>query len=167
MPITCDITIDASEWNTVSGSLESILRTACARTIAITPLLTPARTIEISLLLTNDASITRLNAQYLGKHKPTNVLSFPSEVLTPPHYPDLPDILVLGDIVLAYETILREAEEQQKTFLNHMTHLTIHGMLHLLGYDHEATEDALIMEGLEVQILQTFNIQSPYTEPTA
>lgn len=165
MPILCDIAIESPEWHTIPGNWESILRTACMRTLDTVSLPPHIRTIEISLLLTDDTSIAHLNARYLGKNKPTNVLSFPNETLTPNHYNHLPDMFMPGDIVLAYGTIAKEALEQQKSFTDHMTHLTIHGMLHLLGYDHETAEEAEVMEALEISILRQFNIPSPYSEP--
>jgi probable rRNA maturation factor len=107
---------------------------------------------EVSIVLTDDTNIQTLNRDYRGKDKPTNVLSFPQD--------DAPGML--GDIVLAHETILREAEEQDKDFDSHLKHLVVHGCLHLLGYDHENDEDAEEMEALEVAILQKIGVKNPY-----
>ena len=106
---------------------------------------------NVSVCLTNDQEMTDLNVRYRSKSGPTNVLSFPQ---------DLPGIL--GDIVLAYETIQKEALEQNKTFLNHVTHLFIHGLLHLKGYDHETPEESQTMENLEIKALTTLGIGNPY-----
>ena len=106
---------------------------------------------SIALVLTDDAQIQAYNRDFRGKDKPTNVLSFPS---------DEPD--EWGDIMLAHETIAREAVGQGKTFRNHATHLLVHGMLHLMGYDHENEQEASEMESLETTILSQLSIADPY-----
>lgn len=126
---------------------------------------------EICLVLANDAQITELNKAWRGKDGPTNVLSFPAE----DDSPDIPqtggnleesqDESVLGDVVFAFETIAREAAEQGKSFHNHVAHLLVHGVLHLLGYDHQSDEDAGQMESLERRILATLDIADPYGVP--
>lgn len=118
---------------------------------------------EVSVLLTNDEEIHHLNKQYRNKDKPTNILSFPSldeNELKNSSY--LGWSVMLGDIVLSIETILKEAEIENKTFLNHFYHLIVHGMLHLLGYDHEDEVDADHMQQKEINILQDLNITNPY-----
>lgn len=105
----------------------------------------------IALVLCDDAQIHEFNRNFRGKDKPTNVLSFPSE-----------ESDEWGDILLAYETIAREAKEQGKTFEQHVTHLLVHGTLHLLGYDHEITQEAEEMESLEIAILSQLAIANPY-----
>jgi probable rRNA maturation factor len=120
--------------------------------------------IELSVLLTNDSEIKVLNKQYRGKDKPTNVLSFPNlsieEIRTIPINSPYP--IMLGDIALAFEAILLEAKTENKTFLHHFYHLVVHGMLHLLGYDHEEDSDAERMQEKEIEILKTLNITDPY-----
>lgn len=111
---------------------------------------------SLTILLTNDAEVRALNADYRGKDKPTNVLSFPDGDRGEDGSPHL------GDIALAYETIATEARAQKKTFEAHLTHLVIHGTLHLLGYDHETTRDAAIMEALEIELLAGIGIKNPY-----
>ena len=106
---------------------------------------------EISVSFVDDTAIQQLNFKYRGNNKPTNVLSFIYNVK--PLY---------GDIILAYNTILCESKEQKKNFQDHLTHLMIHGALHLLGYDHETEKEALIMEDLEKRLLNYFNISNPY-----
>ncbi len=113
---------------------------------------------ELSLVFTDDAAIRTLNAEWRGKDKPTNVLSFPAFPVAPGD--PLPPML--GDIVLAYETVAREAGEENKPLENHITHLIIHGLLHLLGYDHETDEEAEEMEALERQALARLAIPDPY-----
>lgn len=113
---------------------------------------------EISILLTNDAHQQTLNAQWREKDKPTNVLSFPTNP------PFAPVFGLIGDISMARETLEREAIDLDKSFTDHFTHLLVHGFLHCLGYDHETQEEALVMEGLETQILHTLGIADPYEE---
>jgi probable rRNA maturation factor len=111
---------------------------------------------EISLRIVDNDEIIELNHQYRGKDYATNVLSFPADL--PPEL-NLPH---LGDIVICAAVVEREAEEQNKPPLAHWAHMIVHGTLHLLGYDHIDDEDALVMETLEVEILQSLNIADPY-----
>lgn len=115
---------------------------------------------ELSLVFTNDEAIKAINAQWRNKDKATNVLSFPAFDVEPNEEPDV----MLGDIIIAYETVEREAAEENKPFDHHLTHLFVHGLLHLLGYDHENDEDAEIMEALEREILAKLCIPDPYTQ---
>lgn len=119
---------------------------------------------EVSLLFTNDAAMRKLNASWRGKDKATNVLSFPV-VSGPPTPPGLP--VHLGDIVFAHETVVREATEAGLTLADHMTHLLVHGLLHLVGHDHVDDSEAAAMEGLETAILAGLGIADPYagTDP--
>lgn len=122
-------------------------------------LLNITKIVEVSVVLSNNVYSQKLNKHYRRKDKPTNVLSFPqmndvSEMIPSP-FP-----MVLGDIVLNIEAIQNEAKE--KSFENHLKHLFVHGLLHLLGYDHKTDEQADCMENLEIQILQNFNINNPY-----
>jgi probable rRNA maturation factor len=120
--------------------------------------LTSKQPVEISLLFADDARVRPLNLAWRAQDKPTNVLTFPSVALTPGG--TLPP--VLGDIILAYETVEREAAEEAKPFEDHVGHLLLHGFLHLLGYDHQTDADADIMEGLETRILAKLAIPDPY-----
>ena len=118
--------------------------------------------LEVSVMLTDDESIRTLNRQWRGKDKPTNVLSFPA-----PEQPGLEGPRHLGDIALAYETLVREAEEESKPLADHFAHLVVHGVLHLLGYDHETDEEADVMEALEVKALAGLGIADPYRDMAA
>lgn len=111
---------------------------------------------ELSIVLLDDAEQQVLNRQWRQIDKPTNVLSFPQIE------PFAPVLGILGDITLARETLDREAAEQGVSFVDHFTHLVVHGFLHILGYDHIDEQDALVMEGLETQILATLGIADPY-----
>lgn len=125
---------------------------------------------EIVLLACDDARITELNGDFRDKPQATNVLSWPSEERaadTPGGTPAAPEDEELGDMALAYETCAREAKDQNKPFETHVTHLLVHGTLHLLGYDHISDEDAALMEGLEVEILGKLGIPDPYDRQTA
>jgi probable rRNA maturation factor len=118
--------------------------------------------IELGITLTNDAHQRQLNRQYRGQDSSTNVLSFQAwepRVHAPPGEP-----LLLGDIVLAFETVAREADEQVKPFCDHVRHLIVHGVLHLLGCDHLREADAFIMERLETSILAKLGVPNPYRD---
>lgn len=116
---------------------------------------------EIAIVLTDDAEQSELNAQWRGKAGSTNVLSFPQiEPFTPVRG-------ILGDIILARETVEREALEQGTTLEHHFTHLVVHGFLHILGYDHLEDAEAVRMEALETAILAGLGIEDPYAEPAA
>jgi probable rRNA maturation factor len=117
---------------------------------------------EASVMLTNDAQIQELNRTWRNKDKPTNVLSFPS-----PEQPGATGPRYLGDIALAYETLVRESEDESKELAHHFAHLIVHGVLHLLGYDHEVEAEAEIMEALEVKALATLGIADPYRDMAA
>lgn len=114
-----------------------------------------------TVLLTDDAQIHDLNAQFRDQHKPTNVLSFPNDDEEPD--PDT-GALYLGDIAISYETVLREAAETDKSLQAHLTHMIVHGILHLAGFDHEDDAEAEEMEGLEIDILAGMGISDPYTQ---
>lgn len=125
---------------------------------------------EISLLGCDDARISELNAEFRGKPTPTNVLSWPAQPLAPgpegvppPPEADLFGEMVLGDIAISYDTCAREAEAAQRSLEHHTAHLLLHGLLHLLGYDHIRDRDAEVMEALETKILGKLGIDDPYS----
>ena len=118
---------------------------------------------EIGIACVDLAESHELNLQYRGKDKPTNVLSFPSDI--PEEILEMLDARPLGDLVICIPVVLHEAEEQQKTSINHFTHMLVHGVLHLLGYDHELGDvEAEEMESLEIAILAKLDIANPYLE---
>lgn len=123
--------------------------------------------VELNVRLADDAIIQQLNREFRHQDKPTNVLSFPIHESESFNIFLGEELLQLGDIALAYETIEREAKEQHKTFKDHFTHLLVHGTLHILGFDHITDEEAEEMEALEVEILKELNIANPYEENTA
>jgi probable rRNA maturation factor len=118
---------------------------------------------ELAIMLTDDAGIRILNSNWRGIDKPTNVLSFPALQPAGPGGPDDAPRM-LGDIAIAYETTRKEADDEQKPFDHHLSHLAVHGLLHLVGYDHEDDADAEVMEALEVNILAQLGIPNPYAD---
>lgn len=121
----------------------------------------PVKQAEVSILLTDDDAVHSLNKEYRGVDKPTNVLSFAA--LDDEDEPVV-DPMLLGDIVVAFETTKREAEEQGRSVSDHLFHLIVHGMLHLIGYDHIKESDAVEMETLEIAVLAESGIGNPYED---
>lgn len=113
---------------------------------------------ELSIRIVDSEESQQLNSQYRGKDKPTNVLSFPFEM------PEGISLDLLGDLVICAEVVAREAQEQNKPLIHHWSHMVIHGVLHLLGFDHINNEEAEEMEQLEREILASLDIPDPYTE---
>lgn len=158
MSVEIDIAIAGGDWPP-TDNLSAMLKAAVDATVK--QLGFADKTSELSVLLTGDEEIRSINAQWRSMDKPTNVLSFPAVQLIPGDSPGP----LLGDIIMAQETIVREAAIDGKTFDAHFSHLAVHGLLHLLGYDHENDEDAEVMEGLERQILAKLGIADPYFVP--
>jgi probable rRNA maturation factor len=163
MAITVPVTIEDAAWRTALAAPSRRVARIVRRTLRhVCPSLDAA---TISVLLTGDAQQQTLNRDWRGKDMATNVLSFPARMIaageTPtPEFDGVP--LELGDLALALETCVREAREQAKPLDHHLDHLVIHGVLHLLGYDHIDDTDASIMETLEVSILAGLGIPDPY-----
>ena len=167
-PLVDTLTEDA-RWDGIG--LAGLAETAARATLARLRL--PAAGFQISLLGCTDARIAVLNADFRGKPQPTNVLSWPSEdraAETDGGAPARPrpgpadDPAELGDIAIAWETCQREADEVGRPVADHVTHLLVHGTLHLLGYDHIRDKDAALMEGLEVEILASLGVADPYAD---
>jgi probable rRNA maturation factor len=118
---------------------------------------------EVAVMLTDDATIRTFNKDFRGIDKPTNVLSFPAPEMDAVDDEEAAP-RALGDIAIAYETLRHEADEEAKPFLHHLSHLAVHGFLHLIGYDHETNDEAEEMEALEVAILAQLGIPDPYVE---
>lgn len=133
-------------WNGETAAADTV-----RKAILATAAQAPARG-EVSVLLTDDAAVKALNAEWRGIDTATNVLSFPAAKSSG----------LLGDIAIAFETVQREAAAENKPFLHHLAHLAVHGFLHLLGYDHQTDSQADAMEGLEREILARLSIADPY-----
>ncbi|MBD1204077.1 MAG: rRNA maturation RNase YbeY [Rhodobacteraceae bacterium] len=163
-----DIVIEDDKWE--AFGLESLAERACAATLDGVGLGTLGY--SVVLMGCDDARIAALNADFRGKPQPTNVLSWPSEERAADVAGGVPDLPVpggaeepceLGDIAIAFETCEREAAEQGKPMVEHVTHLVVHGLLHCLGYDHVDEADAAVMESLEVRILASMGLSDPYS----
>jgi probable rRNA maturation factor len=155
--LTIDIRVESPEW---AGALDDIeplswraLEAAAAEAGA---------TGEVSVLFTDDAEMHELNRQWRGKDKPTDVLSFPSDAPSPPGEPPF-----LGDIAIGLETTRNDAREMGRPLDAHVSHLLVHGFLHLLGHDHIEEDDAAVMEPLEVKILAGLGWPDPYLDRSA
>jgi len=167
-PSSTQIEIDAPVWRRLLADPERICRQAVEATLErVAP---PAwrQRAEIGVLLADDAAVRALNAAHRGQDRPTNVLSFPT-LATPAaalsgEPGDRP--LLLGDLVLAAETIRTEAKAQGKPLPDHVRHLVVHGTLHLLGHDHEDDAQAVAMEELERSILAGLGVPDPYAQAT-
>jgi probable rRNA maturation factor len=153
--LSVDVVFEDDRWQD-QAEIEALICEAASALASHSPL-PRDRPSQVCIALSSDAHVQELNASYRGKDKPTNVLSFPA-----PASPRRQPLAILGDIIIARETVEREAAEKAIPFADHLRHLTIHGLLHLLGYDHENDADAEIMEGLETDILRRMGIADPY-----
>jgi probable rRNA maturation factor len=148
--LAIDILIESDRWRGAPGAAKAVRRAVTAAA-AVSP-----ETGELAIVLTDDSAIRTLNRQWRGKDEPTNVLSFPAAE----PQPDTP--VVLGDIVIAYQTAAREALAEGKPFMHHLAHLAVHGFFHLLGYGHETAKEARVMEALETTVLARLAVPDPY-----
>ncbi len=146
--LTVDVMVGSELWKD-AGKLQTAVRRAVTRAAAMLS----TRDAELAIVLTDDSTIRALNRDWRDVDKATNVLAFPTTNAAAGH---------LGDIVLAFETIAREARFEQKPLAHHLAHLAVHGFLHLVGYDHERPKDALEMERTERKILSRLAIPDPY-----
>lgn len=153
--LTIDVVFENDDWPEPAQA-EALIRHA-ATALASHADMSGLAASEACVALSSDAHVKTLNAGFRGQDKPTNVLSFPAA-----NQPGSPPVRLLGDVVIARETVAREAAERGISFADHLRHLTIHGLLHLLGYDHETDEEAVIMERLETDILASIDIADPY-----
>ena len=151
-----DVIAESSRWDAAPGAEATVRRALTEAAIAIGA---NFKDRALAVLLTDDAAIRRLNAQWRGLDKPTNVLSFPP---APNAAQQMEAVISLGDIAIAFETTAREAAEEHKPFEHHLAHLAVHGFLHLLGYDHDSEAAAGTMEQLERVILARLGVSDPY-----
>lgn len=160
--ILIDVTIASRAWTRALRNAAAVCRRAATAVFEVLPQTAPA---EVSILLTTDLAVQRLNSIYRHKNKPTNVLSFPASSEDARDSLPAGKPLMLGDVAVAYGVTRREAKAEGKTLTAHLSHLVVHGVLHLLSYDHEHERDAVTMERRERKILATLGISDPYTLP--
>lgn len=149
--VTVDVVTQSEHWS-AHPDAEDVVRRAIAKAAAF-----EGKLGEVAVLLTDDAAIRVMNATWRGIDKPTNVLSFPAAA-------PAREAGQCGDIAIAFETTAREAREENKSLRDHLSHLCVHGLLHLAGLDHETDADATAMETLETKILATLGIADPYAD---
>ncbi|MEL6978767.1 MAG: rRNA maturation RNase YbeY [Pseudomonadota bacterium] len=163
--------LDAARWSESLGDTEAVTRRAVIAALEAAKV-DPAA-VELSVLLIDDNASQALNARHRGRNAATNVLSWPAFSLDAPLNASAidglaagaPDALVfLGDLAVAFETTLREAEAQSKSLDAHYSHLIVHGVLHLLGYDHQSETDAGAMEATEIAALSAIGVADPYAD---
>ncbi|MEJ8572725.1 rRNA maturation RNase YbeY [Microbaculum marinum] len=155
-PLRIELVEEAGDWHRFDPAAR------IAAVSAALPRFVEEASGEVTLVLADDALVCDLNRRFRGKDRPTNVLSFPAGDAVPAGH--LPINTHLGDVVLAAETLAREAEAENKTHGDHFSHLVVHGILHLMGYDHETDEQAAAMESLETAILADLGIADPYAD---
>ena len=156
-----EIQVDDLRWADQFPGLESHAKDVFTKVIqAASP---DISAYQACLVFSNDKTIQSLNETYRNQKQPTNVLAFPADCST---VIDLP-VKLLGDIIIAFETVDFEAQAQNKSFQDHTTHLIVHGALHLLGYDHIETREAEKMESFEIKILANMGIKNPYEDDNA
>lgn len=157
------ISLQSSKWRTQGLDTEFLCRQAVSGALAAVG--SDDEMLEISVVLADDALVRRLNRENRGHDRPANVLAFPGE----PHGEILPDGAprLLGDVVLAHETVSREACRLDKPFEDHLRHLVVHGALHLLGYGHDTESEAQAMESLETTVLAEMGVPDPYSGENA
>jgi probable rRNA maturation factor len=151
-----DVEIEDAAWSNAVPDVDARVQAAAQAAIDIPARGDPERIATV--LLTDDAAVADLNGRVRGKATATNVLSFPAAHSAYPH---------LGDVALAYGVCAREAQAQGKSLADHLSHLVVHGVLHLLGYDHDAEADAEVMEQMECEILRRFGVADPYAQRDA
>lgn len=161
MGVDLHVQIDAPAWHRDLGDAEGIVHRAVAAVLAQAlpdDVIRTAAVVELAVVLVDDAAQRAMNRQYRGKDAATNVLSFPADQALPmgPR--------PLGDIAIAHGVAVREALDQGKTLADHLSHLVVHGVLHLLGHDHETPADAEAMEALERRVLAGLGVDDPYAD---
>lgn len=157
-----EVTVETAAWHSAVTDLDLLFRRAVAAVLKQEAAVTTG--VEVGVMLADDSRVQVLNREFRGQDRPTNVLSFPTGELgsTVPGRP-----VLLGDIVLALETARREADRDGKPLGAHVTHLVVHGMLHLLGYDHEEDIAADLMEAREIEVLASLGVADPYAMEAA
>ena len=168
--VNIDIEVKSKKWLEIEN-IEKFIESQVIKILVKSPLvefLNKKINFDLSISLCSNLQIRKINREFRGKDKPTDVLSFGNldeKIIQQSGLNKAIGVnkyIFLGDIILSYEYILKEANDNEKDFKNHLTHLLLHGILHLLGHDHEEEKMAKIMENLEIKILQELNINNPY-----
>lgn len=159
--VELDVSVACADWRQVPKAA-ALCREAAVATLRHAGV--EGRAVELAIVLADDGTVRELNRRYRGQDKPTNVLSFPGEeegLAACRGGADAPPVM-LGDIILASGTVIAEAASQGKPLANHLRHLVVHGVLHLLGFDHEADDEAERMEAIEKTVLDGLGVPDPY-----
>lgn len=169
MQFEIEVIEDSKIWQSINFIDEKFVVNVLKTTLKFLNLNHHFKSIKLALLLTDNAHMQSLNKQFLNKEYPTNVLSFPEQEILPEEIKkeDVLQEFSLGDIAFGYEILHKESIEYNVSFQNHFTHLLVHGILHLLGYDHNTEYEWDKMTALEIKILQELNIETPpiYAKP--
>jgi probable rRNA maturation factor len=155
--ISAEVSVDCPAWLSACPDAEELAEAAARAALA-----GRAGRLIVGIVLSDDAAQQELNRTYRGKDVPTNVLSF--SLADPVASRPAGAPILLGDVILAFETVVREAAAQHKPLPDHLRHLVVHGVLHLLGFDHETEADAAVMEAREVEILTGLGVPDPYRD---
>ncbi len=156
--VAIEVSVACDAWPAACPAAEALAETAARAALAGN-----AGPVVADIVLADDAAQRQLNRTYRGTDAPTNVLAFAladPQAAAPPGSP-----VLLGDVVLAFETVAREAAEQHKPLADHLRHLVVHGVLHLLGFDHQSDAEAAVMEAREIEILARLGVPDPYRDP--
>jgi probable rRNA maturation factor len=156
--VSVEVSVSCESWRALCPEAEALAEGAARATLAAAAPNCGAPTV-VGVVLTDDAEQRQLNRQYRGRDASTNVLSFAIGGAPPDGGP-----VMLGDVVLAFETVAREAAEQNKPLSDHLRHLVVHGVLHLLGFDHEGEAEAVAMEARETELLTGLGVPDPYCD---
>jgi probable rRNA maturation factor len=162
---TIYIIIDDDAWKNVDFNLLEVTKSAIENTLSYIDYFKSVKTICCTIKLSDDKYLKKLNKAFLNKNYPTNVLSFPAYDLSDTSLKLLQNengIVYIGDIAISFTRIKEESDDQGKSFKNHYTHLIVHGILHLLGYDHIKEKDAKTMENIEIRTLLSMGVPNPY-----
>jgi probable rRNA maturation factor len=161
--VSVEVSVACDAWLAACPDAASLVSTAARVTLAEAAGPYAGVKLVLGLILTDDAEQRRLNRTYRGIDAATNVLSFAiGDPASQPPAAAMP--VLLGDVVLAFETVAREAAEQHKQLADHLAHLTVHGILHLLGFDHRHDDEAAVMEAREIEILKIVGVPDPYRD---
>jgi len=165
MKILIEIAEEHDNWSEHSEINSDYFANIAKLILSRYPNFSKVKELELSILLTHDTKIKSLNNEFRGKDKATNILSFPDMEIDWQRIVEFeidPEYMYLGDIACSYQTIAKEATLKEISFQDHFTHLIIHAILHLIGYDHMDDEEASAMEAIEIEVLDSFGIASPY-----